>query len=286
VKREALEDQERPSRRRYDSSDDDDEKEDTKPRTKRQQDSEDDDGKDRRPRRRYDSSDNDDSSGRKKRMTSGHKAGLQHYKDFNKSEGKIQKQKKQDAQLMVDKYGMGETVYRDKDGRKGSEQPQQQQQQQQNKQGQPELKPLNPAESRRLNTGKVQRDAQQANAQELRNLQESTFARHKDDGQLEEMRKREIRKDDPMAAYEAKSRATKSKKKKSSKKSNNNEEEQPEDKPIYKGPPPKANRYGIRPGYRWDGVDRGNGWEDKLLAKQFSSTRKKEEAYRWRSADM
>jgi hypothetical protein len=67
-------------------------------------------------------------------------------------EGKIQKQKKQDAQLMVDKYGMGETLYRDKEGCKGnsSEQPQN------NKQQESKLKVLNPAKQQRLNQGKVQ----------------------------------------------------------------------------------------------------------------------------------
>jgi hypothetical protein len=51
------------------------------------------------------------------------------------------------------------------------------------------------------------------------------------------MHKREICKDNPIAAYAAKSQAT-------------------------------------------------NGFKDKLLAKQFSSNCKKEEAYRWRLADM
>ena len=125
-------------------------------------------------------------------------------------------------------------------------------------------------------------------------LSKSSFARHADDDRLEQLRKNEIREGDPMAAYAASSSSKKKHKKmkKDKKKGRRNlgdadiEEETQEEKPVYKGPPPKPNRYGIRPGYRWDGVDRGNGFEDKLLAKQFSANRKKEQAYRWSSADM
>ncbi len=113
-------------------------------------------------------------------------------------------------------------------------------------------------------------------------LQESSFARHDDDGRLEELRKNEIRKDDPMAAYAMKNQ--RKKKKESSSLPGQVLLEQ--EKPMYKEPLPKPNRYGMRPGCRWDGVDRGNGFEDKLLAKQFSTNLREEEAYRWRSADM
>lgn len=35
---------------------------------------------------------------------------------------------------------------------------------------------------------------------------------------------------------------------------------------VYKGPPAPPNRYNIEPGHRWDGSDRGNGWESLLLS--------------------
>lgn len=57
-------------------------------------------------------------------------------------------------------------------------------------------------------------------------------------------------------------------------------------KPLYKGPPPKPNRFNIRPGFRWDGVDRGNGFEDKLLSQRNQMHHQKEVAYRWSTADM
>lgn len=56
-------------------------------------------------------------------------------------------------------------------------------------------------------------------------------------------------------------------------------------KPIYKGPYP-PNRYNIKPGYRWDGVDRSNGYEKNLMEKNAAKIASEEESYRWATRDL
>lgn len=51
-------------------------------------------------------------------------------------------------------------------------------------------------------------------------------------------------------------------------------------KPVYKGAS-APNRYGIRPGHKWDGVDRGNGWEGERFKAMNRRTRNKELDYSW-----
>ncbi len=51
----------------------------------------------------------------------------------------------------------------------------------------------------------------------------------------------------------------------------------------FKAPP---NRYGIEPGHRWDGVDRGNGYEGRLMLTQNERTANEAEAYKWRTEEM
>lgn len=277
-----------PRRKRYDSGDDDEpptkvkryDSDDDEPAVKvKRHDSDDDeppvkvkrhDSDDESPsRKRHDprgkrrkTYDSDDSEDTRERMSSGHVAGLQKAGDFRDAEKQVQQKRREEAQTMVDKHGMGETVYRDELGQKMDSVPVK------------KLPQLNQQEQEQLNKGRVQKEQEASFQNRFRELQESTFARHADDHGLEGLRKDVIRKGDPMAAYAVKKKATL-----------RAATGKPE-RPVYKGPAPKPNRFGIRPGYRWDGVDRGNGFEDKALASKFSSNHKKEQAYRWSTSDM
>ncbi|KAI0697039.1 Pre-mRNA-splicing factor of RES complex-domain-containing protein [Cytidiella melzeri] len=116
--------------------------------------------------------------------------------------------------------------------------------------------------------GLTQRDEAERRRKELEAMRAAPFARTKDDAAMNEDMKAEERWNDPAAAFLTKKRSKGLR------------------KPEYTGPPPPPNRFGIRPGYRWDGVDRGNGFEKKFFQRQNERKRHGAESHDWSVEDM
>ncbi|KAJ3154942.1 Pre-mRNA-splicing factor cwc26 [Geranomyces michiganensis] len=118
-------------------------------------------------------------------------------------------------------------------------------------------------------TGLVQHEKQLADAKKLAEEASAPFAVYADNAERNQELAERDRWGDPMAFMLAKSKAKKK-----------------EVRPKYNGPAPPPNRFGIAPGYRWDGVDRSNGFERKWFLEQNRAGATKLEAYKWSTEDM
>ena len=202
-------------------------------------------------------------------MASGHSVGLVSGTRFKGAEEEIRRKKAAEAaDINPELSGKdAETVYRDKRGRK-LDMLNEFMRQQAKREG----KEVEEArEQYEWGRGTVQKESEKRFEDELSNIKDQPFARTVDDVHLEDMRRTEIRDGDPMAEFVRKKQQTLSGK---------------PARPTYKGPPPNPNRYGIRPGYRWDGCDRGNGFEDKLNKRKAEGNIRSEQAYRYATSDM
>lgn len=142
----------------------------------------------------------------------------------------------------------GETVYRDASGRKiDLEAEREQEKAEQRKRLAKE------AERQSWGRGQVQLDQARRQRQELEEIKDEGVARYATDEKMNAHLRSLIREDDPALAFLT-SRSTAA------------EREGPR-LPRYSGPTPPPNRFGIQPGYRWDGVDRSNGFERQYFAR-------------------
>ncbi|PPQ95723.1 hypothetical protein CVT26_008366 [Gymnopilus dilepis] len=125
-------------------------------------------------------------------------------------------------------------------------------------------------EAQKMEWGKglVQKEEAEKRRLELEKQKTTAFARHADDKELNEELKAKELWNDPAAAFLTKKKSKGPK------------------RPEYTGPPPPPNRFGIKPGYRWDGVDRSNGFEKKLFQSINSKKRRVAESYEWSVDDM
>jgi pre-mRNA-splicing factor CWC26 len=99
-------------------------------------------------------------------------------------------------------------------------------------------------EAEKAARGDVQRLDAEKRKKELDDAKYMTLARGVNDVEMNEELKEQDRWNDPAAGFVKSKKSGKSR----------------TGRPLYKGAAP-PNRYGIRPGHRWDGVDRANGFE-------------------------
>lgn len=114
--------------------------------------------------------------------------------------------------------------------------------------------------------GQVQMKEAEARREKLQDAKLMNFARKADDVEMNEELKEQDRWNDPMNQFmEEKDRKPKKGLK---------------GRPVYNGAAP-PNRYGIKPGYRWDGVDRGNGFEGERFRALNRREMNKGLSYEW-----
>ncbi|RFU24382.1 hypothetical protein B7463_g11962, partial [Scytalidium lignicola] len=121
-------------------------------------------------------------------------------------------------------------------------------------------------EEKEAQKGDIQRLERERRKEELDEARFMPLARTADDAELNRELKEVDRWNDPAAQFLTKK----------------NERRSATGKPLYKGAAP-PNRYGIRPGHRWDGVDRSNGWEAERFKAMNRRIRNKELDFAWQT---
>lgn len=180
------------------------------------------------------------------KMSDGTHAGLQSAAAVSAQLKRRQREEREDFERHRQNAKEAETVYRDATGRRidismkrAEARKAAQEAEDKERQAKEDLK------------GDVQREQARQRREQLDDAKLMSFARTADDEDMNRELKDQQRWNDPMTQFMAEKDQA-SAKTGAGKKSKR--------WPVYAGAAP-PNRYGIKPGYRWDGVDRGNGFE-------------------------
>ncbi|KAG5614299.1 hypothetical protein H5410_014123 [Solanum commersonii] len=138
--------------------------------------------------------------------------------------------------------------------------------------------------------GLAQKREMEVRLQELESEKDKPFARSRDDPELDTMLKERVRWGDPMAHLVKKKLDPILPDFGANEKMKDSGFIIPQDIPshswIKRGLDAAPNRYGIRPGRHWDGVDRSTGYEKELFKRTNEKQATEKEAYLWSVSDM
>ncbi|XP_041030476.1 BUD13 homolog isoform X3 [Carcharodon carcharias] len=202
-------------------------------------------------------------------MLSGGQAGLISAEVLRK-EKEDRRQRQRAAERVADDSRNATTVFRDKSGKKRDLD-----QERIEHKKKEEEKAAKQEKYAQWGKGVAQEEQQRKNVIDALHEMQKPLARHIDDEDLDRFLREKERDGDPMAGLIRK------KKEKEAKNKNAFAE-----KPMYSGPAPPPNRFNLYPGYRWDGVDRSNGFEQKRYARLADKKAVQEIAYKWSVEDM
>lgn len=199
-------------------------------------------------------------------MLSGGSVGLVSAKVLRKEKDEQRRAEKNNKNLEDDSRNTA-TVFRDKSGKRRDLNSEREQQLE--KQAMQEKKDEMYA---KWGKGLAQHEQKRQNTENAAREMTKPLARYIDDEDLDRMLREQERDGDPMANFLKKKMEKESKGKK--------------ERPKYKGSNPPINRFNIWPGYRWDGVDRSNGFENQYFARISEKKATQESAYMWSVEDM
>ncbi|KAM9847181.1 BUD13 homolog [Aulostomus maculatus] len=199
------------------------------------------------------------------RMLSGGKSGLV-TRDVLRQEQEENRRRDRHNQPLEDESRNAQTVFRDKSGKKRDLDLEREGQKK--KAGEKAAKDEKYAQ---WGKGLAQGQMQQQKLEDAVREAQKPLARNYEDEELDRMLRERVREGDTMAGMLRRKKEQNSK---------------TPDKPRYKGPAPPPNRFNIIPGYRWDGVNRSNGFEQKRYTRIADKKAVQEAAYKWSVEDM